>query len=180
MATEFGKQNVQQQSQVWFFLFLTICFTLCGAGACQPLDMGGGGEPKKFDQFIAKGNTALSAGDYAGAEDAYTKAEKLCAKEFGKDDPRRATCLGYLAMMYKDQQEYRKAALVYKELIEIHEKIDPKTAELATFKSQYTEIQRKIKEYGLDKDPNAPATTKPTTKPGEKEAGKKPAQSKKH
>jgi|688.fasta_scaffold270027_2 tetratricopeptide (TPR) repeat protein len=180
MATEIGKQNVHQQSQVWFFLFLTICFTLCGAGACRPLDMGGGeGDPKRFDQFLAKGNTAKAAGDYAGAEDAYTKAEKLCAKEYGKDDARRATCLGYLAMMYKDQQEYRKAALVYKELIEIHEKIDPKSQELAQFKSQYSEIQHKIKEYGLDKDPNAPVTTKPATKAGEKESGKK-SSAKKH
>lgn len=180
MATKIGKQNVHQYSQVWFYLFLTICFTLCGAGACQPLDMGGGGELKRFDQYLAKGNTAKAAGDYAGAEEAYTKAEKLCAKEYGKDDARRATCLGYLAMMYKDQQEYRKAALVYKELIEIHEKIDPKSSELATFKSQYSEIQRKIKEYGLDKDPNAPASTKPAAKGTEKETTKKPATAKHH
>ncbi|CAN5577841.1 hypothetical protein BH10CYA1_BH10CYA1_22260 [soil metagenome] len=176
MATAFGKQYVHQHSQVWFFLFLTICFTLCGAGACQPLDMnGGGGGPKKWDQFLEAGNVSMKAGDYVAAEASFEKAEKLCAKEFGKDDARRATCLGYLAEMYRAQQEYRKAALVYKELIEIHEKINPKSTELANFRAQYTEIQRKIKDYGLDKDPNAPATK--TAKPGAKD-GKKPA--KKH
>lgn len=176
MATASGKQNVHQHSQVWFFLFLTICFTLCGAGACQPLDMNGGGSPKKWDQFLEAGNTSMKAGDYAAAEESFEKAEKLCAKEFGKDDARRATCLGYLAEMYRAQQEYRKAALVYKELIEIHEKINPKSNELANFRAQYAEIQRKIKDYGLDKDPNAPAT-KPSAKP-EKETGKKPAKKK--
>jgi tetratricopeptide (TPR) repeat protein len=175
MATEFGKQNVHQYSQVWFFLFLTICFTLCGAGACQPLDMNGGGSPKKWTEFIDLANTAKKAGDYAGAEDAYTKAEKLCAKQFGKDDGRRATCLGYLAEMYRDQQEYRKAALVYKELIEIHEKIDPKSMDLVNFRAQYAEIQRKIKDYGLDTDPNAP---KKAGAKGDKDPKKKPA--KKH
>jgi tetratricopeptide (TPR) repeat protein len=134
---------------------------------------------------LAAGNTAKAAGDYAAAEEAYEKAEKVCAKEFGKDDARRATCLAYLAEMYRAQQEYRKAALVYKELIEVYEKIDPKSTDLANFKSQYAEIQHKIKEYGLDKDPNAPVTTtkpatgKPGAKPGEKEAGKK-APGKKH
>jgi len=176
MATEFGKQNVHQHSQVWFFLFLTICFTLCGAGACQPLDLNGGGTPKKWDQFLEAGNTAKKSGDYAGAEDSYVKAEKLCAKEFGKDDGRRATCLGYLAQMYREQQEYRKAALVYKQLIDIHEKLDPKSQELKNFRDQYAEIQRKIKDYGLDVDPNAPKKAAP--KGGEKEPGKKPA--KKH
>ncbi len=172
MATAFGKQNVHQHSQVWFFLFLTICFTLCGAGACQPLDMAGGGSPKKWDQFLEAGNVSMKAGDYPAAEANFEKAEKLCAKEFGKDDARRATCLGYLAEMYRAQQEYRKAALVYKELIEIHEKIDPKSSELANFRAQYAEIQRKIKDYGLDKDPNAPA--KKAAKGSEKESGKKP------
>ncbi|MBS1953084.1 MAG: tetratricopeptide repeat protein [Cyanobacteria bacterium SZAS-4] len=176
MATVSGKQNVQRHSQVWFFLFLTICFTLCGAGACQPLDMNGGGDAKKWDKMLEAGNTSMKAGDYAAAEDSFVKAEKLCAKEFGKDDARRATCLGYLAEMYRAQQEYRKAALVYKELIEIHEKIDPKSSELANFRSQYAEIQRKIKDYGLDKDPNAPQ--KPAAKPGDKD-GKKPAAKKK-
>ena len=176
MATEFGKQNVHQHSQVWFFLFLTICFTLCGAGACQPLDMNGGGGSKKWTEFIEAANASKKAGDYAAAEDAYEKAEKLCAKQFGKDDARRATCLGYLAEMYRDQQEYRKAALVYKQLIEVHEKIDPKSPDLANFRAQYAEIQRKIKDYGLDADPNAPK--KPAAKAGEHDAAKKPA--KKH
>jgi tetratricopeptide (TPR) repeat protein len=175
MATAFGKQNVHQHSQVWFFLFLTICFTLCGAGACQPLDMNGGGGKKNWTALVEAGNTAVKAGDYATAEESYISAEKACAKEFGKDDGRRATCLGYLAQMYRNQQEYRKAALVYKELIEVHEKIDPKSADLVAYKAQYAEIQKKIKDYGLDADPNAPKK-KPVAKPADKD--KKPA--KKH
>ncbi len=175
MATEYCRQNVHQKSQVWCFLFLTICFTLCGAGACSPLDMGGGGQ-KKWVESLAAGNSAMKAGDYAAAETSFVTAEKLCAKDFGKDDPRRATCLAYLAEMYRAQQEYRKAALIYKELIEIKEKTDPKSADLANFRAQYGEVQRKIKDYNLDADPNSPkakAKAKSATEGKNHTAGKR-------
>lgn len=123
--------------------------------------------------MVTAGNDAMKAGDYATAEKNFTSAEKQCAKEFGKEDARRATCLGYLAEMYRAQQEYRKAALVYKELIEINEKTAPKSQELANFRAQYAEIQHKIKEYGLDKENHAPGSTDDAKK-DHAAAGKKP------
>jgi tetratricopeptide (TPR) repeat protein len=179
MATEHRRKNADRKSQCSLFAFLTICFTLCGAGACQPLDMNGSSNPKKWSDLVNAGNNAIKAGDYAAAETAFDSAQKACAKEFGKDDPRRATCLGYLAEMYRNEQEYRKAALIYKELIEIDEKTNPKSADLVTFRAQYAEIQQKIKEYNLDADPNAPKPKTPA-KPAGKDVKKDPHAAKKH
>ena len=143
---------VAQNPTTGILLLLTMCFTLCGAMAC----LGIGDPPKTWTGMITKGNEALKGGDNATAETDFKEAEQMCEKQFGKYDGRRATCLAYLAEMYRDEQEYRKAALAYKELIAVKEKADPNGQDLATFREQYSEIQGKLKEYGIQLDPNAP------------------------
>ncbi|HEY9677908.1 MAG TPA: tetratricopeptide repeat protein [Drouetiella sp.] len=176
MATEQRKNNAPQTSHTQFFLLLTLCFTLCGAGACQEMSLGGGGDPKKWTDFVTRGNAEIKAGDYAAAEKDFQDADKKVTKEFGQEDPRRVTVLNYLAQMYREQQEYRKAALVYKDLITVQEKVDPKGPDLIAFKSQYEEIKKKIQEYGLDGE----KTPKSEKKEVKKEAKGKEAKGKKH
>lgn len=85
-------------------------------------------------------------------EELYTKALEITEKKYGPESPQAAICLGYLAAMYKARQDWRLAGQTYKRLIEIKEKIDPDGAETKQFKADYSVVQDKLKEYGLDEE----------------------------
>jgi len=151
--------KVHQKGHGWIFILLTMCFTLCGAAAC----LGLAPAPKNWTEMVTAGNEALKSGDATGnatAEKMFTDAAAECEKKYGKYDNRRATCLTYLAELYRDEQEYRKAAIEYKELITVKEQSDPNGQELAGIREEYAQIQAKMKEYGLDTDPYAPRPEK--------------------
>jgi hypothetical protein len=166
MPNDVRANNFQQKTQAWVFILLTACFTLCGAMSC----LGLAPPPMTWTQMVTAGNEAKKNGDNATAEKNFIDAAEECEKKYGKYDNRRATCLTYLAELYADEQEYRKAALQYKELITVKEKSDPGGQELASIREEYAKIQAKLKEYGLDGDPNAPVLPKKKKKDRDREA----------
>jgi hypothetical protein len=171
MTNQSCKEAVQRKTTLQLFFLLTMCFTLCGAAAC----LGVGEAPKKWTDMLSSGNEALKTGDAATAEKMFESAAQECEKKYGKFSGQRATCLEDLALLYKNETEYRKADLAYKELIAVEEKVDPNGSNLPLHREQYNEVLAKEKEYNLNADPNAPAT--PAVKPA-KDAEKKDKESK--
>lgn len=103
-------------------------------------------------------NEKLKARDYLAAEEFYLKAKDQCETNFGKTDARTATCLGYLAELYRAEQEYAKAAVTYKNLIKIQQHCAPNSAELERTIKVYKQVLTKVKEYGLEHALDSPGT----------------------
>lgn len=98
-------------------------------------------KPIKPDKYVATAQYC---------EGLYNKALEIAEKKYGPESPQVAICLGYLAAMYKARQDWRLAGQTYKRLVEIKDKIDPDSSETKQFKSDYSLVQDKLKEYGLD------------------------------
>jgi tetratricopeptide (TPR) repeat protein len=107
---------------------------------------------------IRLANDKLKAGNYLAAEELYSKARKQCEDRFGANDARTGTCLGYLAELYRGEQEYVKAAATYKTLIAIEQRCAPNSAELERDINEYQSVLAKVKEYGLEDPVNQPHT----------------------
>jgi len=100
--------------------------------------------------FIKLANNQFKAKHYLAAEKLYVKAKTLCEMRFGHDDARTATCLAYLAELYRCEQEYVQAALTYERLIAIEEQCNPNSVDLERFKKEYKQVLAKVKDYGLE------------------------------
>ena len=103
-------------------------------------------------------NEKLKARDYLAAEEFYLKAKEQCESNFGKTDARTGTCLGYLAELYRAEQEYAKAAVTYKALIVIQQQCAPHSTELEQTIKAYKQVLSKVKEYGLEHALDSPGT----------------------
>lgn len=103
------------------------------------------------------GESAKKAGDYPGAVTAYSNAVTTAEKKYGVDSNQTATCLGSLGQTYRAMGEWRLAYVTYKRLIAIKQKTDPKSEDLKFFKEEFAYIQGKMKEYGIEEDPNKQA-----------------------
>lgn len=77
-----------------------VCLALLLNTACVPAGT--------WEKYNEAGSAAYSEGDYAEAEKQLKAALKK-AEEFGPDDPRLATGLNNLALLYKAQGRYAEA-----------------------------------------------------------------------
>jgi tetratricopeptide (TPR) repeat protein len=137
-------QFLPAASGTWVICLASVLITL---GAC--------GKNSSDDVWLKYvGQAKAKAGNYLAAEALYIKAKDRCETIFGKNDARTGTCLGYLAELYRGEQEYVKAAIVYRRLIEIEERCAPNSAELEEDLKEYQDVLAKLKEYGLDKTPD--------------------------
>lgn len=127
------------------FISATICVSLIIA-SCS------GSQKKSWTELVSEGNQAQKKQDAATAEKKYQEAIAQAETKFGIDDPRTATCLGYLAELYGSQQEWRKAAKVYKRLVATKKKWAPKSEEYARARKEYAFVRKKLKKYGLQED----------------------------
>lgn len=105
---------------------------------------------KTWEDLVAEGQVALSAGKIPAAEAAFSEAVEKCSEKFGEDDARTGTCVGYLAELYRNQQEWLKAGKAYKRWMSIMDKNDPTGEQLKIIRKGYKEIRHKIKQYGLE------------------------------
>jgi hypothetical protein len=134
-----------------------VCLTivLIMLGGCAQYDA----SDKAWLEDIRLANERVKAGDYLAAEDLYLKAKEECQNNFGDNDARTGTCLGYLAELYLGEQEYVKAAVTYRSLIAIERRCAPNSAELERDVKEYEFVQEKLKEYGLQESQKQPGKT---------------------
>ncbi len=95
-----------------------------------------------WETLVADGETAFQAGRYA-------EAEKLClaalkeAEVFGEQDPRLATSLNNLAVLYDAQGNYAQAEPFYQRAITIYEKaLGPEHRDVAAAINNLAELYR--------------------------------------
>ena len=86
----------------------------------------------EWETLNATAFEAYQRGDYAEAEKQWSGALKA-AEEFGLEDPRLATSLNNLALLYEAQGKYVEAEPLYKRALAIDEKaVGPEHPEVAT------------------------------------------------
>ena len=89
-------------------------------------------EPKTWKDYSAAGKSAYQQGRYTEAEKLFEAALKE-AEGFGPQDPRLATSLNNLALLYRDQGKYAEAEPLCKRALVIREQaLGPDHVDVAT------------------------------------------------
>ncbi len=78
-------------------------------------------QPADWERYLHAGAAAYQQGNYAEAVK-QTKAALSAAEAFGPNDPRLATTLNNLALLYKAQGNYAEAEPLYQRALRINEK----------------------------------------------------------
>ncbi len=95
-----------------------------------------------WETYMAAGKKAYQQGNYSEAENQFGAALKE-AEEFGPQDQRLATSLGYLGEVYRLQRRYADAEPLLKRALAIWEKaLGPEHPEVATNLSNLAELYR--------------------------------------
>ena len=116
--------------QIIFGLVLVSLLTACAQGSL-------------WETYIAAGTKAYKQGHYPEAEK-QIKAAVNEAEGFGPQDPRLATSLNNLALLYKTQAKYAEAEPLYKRALAIDEKaLGPEHPHVATSLENYAALLRK-------------------------------------
>ena len=119
---------------------LAVVVLLCVAPAAPCL-----AQATLWDVYMEDGNQARKQGQYAKALKLYTLALEE-AEKFGPTDPRLATSLNNLALLYKTQGDYAKAEPLYKRSLAIVEKaLGPDHPSVATSLENYAKLLRATK-----------------------------------
>ena len=96
-----------------------------------------------WDKYNAAGEKAYQQGHYEEAENQFVVALKE-AEEFGGQDPRLATSLNNLALVYHEQGKYAEAEPLYRRGLAIQEKaLGPEHPNVATSLENYAKLLRK-------------------------------------
>ncbi len=96
-----------------------------------------------WETHMAAGDKAYQQGDYAEAERQLGAALKE-AEGFGPQDPRLATSLNNLAVLYEARGRYAEAEPLYKRALAIVEKaLGPEHPDVATSLENYAALLRK-------------------------------------
>ncbi len=78
-------------------------------------------QQSSWEDLNREGTKLYQAGKYGEAAETFQKALDVATKTFGPDDPRVATCLNNLALLYQDQGRHSEAEPLYKRSLEIRE-----------------------------------------------------------
>ena len=146
------------------FMAVSVCFN-SACGKVKPLSLSSlVEEDKTWEQLVTEGQTARNSGKMDVAETSFKEAITICEEKFGVEDARTGTCVGYLAELYKSQQEYLKAEREYKRWLSIMDKHDSTGEQVKAIRRGYRQVKKKIKKYGLRKeDPKEDAEDKEDT-----------------
>ena len=102
---------------------------------------------RRWDKYIDAGGKAYEQGKYAEAEKQFTAALKE-AENFGEQDPRLATSLNNLALVYHDQGKYAEAEPLYRRSLAIKEKaLGSEHPRVATSLNNLGELYREQSKY---------------------------------
>ena len=116
--------------------FWALCVALVATQACT--------QPTNWGMHHTAGQKAYEQGRYAEAEKARLLALKE-AENFGPEDPRLATSLNDLAVLYHAQGKYAEAEPLHKRALAIREKaLGPEHSDVATSLENYAALLRKM------------------------------------
>ncbi len=147
-----GYMNIQSCSTLSKLLTTVVIGTIALATAsCSSI----GG--KSWSESLTDGRQAIKSQDYAKAETSLQAAIDQSKMKFGQNAGQTATCMTELAEMYMAQQEYRKAAKVFKELVPVYEKLEPGSQDALRVEAEYQDVKKKIKKYQLEPDEVEPS-----------------------
>ncbi|MEZ4536835.1 MAG: tetratricopeptide repeat protein [Cyanobacteriota/Melainabacteria group bacterium] len=138
-----------RQSRVLHMLLLAVISStfLFACADVKPLSFSLDSK-KTWEDLVAEGQAALSAGKIPAAEAAFSEAVEKCSEKFGEDDARTGTCVGYLAELYRNQQEWLKAGKAYKRWMSITWiKTTPPESNSKLFAKAIKRFVTKIKQY---------------------------------
>ncbi|MBZ0184639.1 MAG: tetratricopeptide repeat protein [Candidatus Obscuribacterales bacterium] len=144
--TLFGRPFVTLLSAVFL-----IGFFLSACGDVESIHSGMLGKRSWVD-LVADAQKAQSAGNLPEAEKLFQEALAKAEAKHGMDAPETGTCVGYLAELYRYQQEYLKADKEYKRWLKIMENYDSTGEQIKNIRKNYKEVRKKIKQYNLLKD----------------------------
>ena len=131
------------------FLFSTL---LTSCGEVKQLSFAGFEAPKSWEDLVAIGQSAEKSGKVDVAEKCFQQAIDACAKKYGEDDGRTATCVGYLAKFYMDKQEWKLCYEQYKRWKTIMQKVAPNSDDMKQIDADMQKVKAKMKQYGLVPD----------------------------
>ncbi len=139
------------RSRLVLLVGLSVAIALSG---CSKGGSGGlPGSAKSWIDYLSDARTERKQGKAADAEDDFQKATKQAETKFGHDSAQVSMCGIELAAMYYEEQEYRKAEKVLKDVIAINAKIGPDTADAQSAKAIMQKVRRKIRKYHLEPEP---------------------------
>ncbi len=117
----------------WLLVGLVSLFLWPAHGLAQ------GGQ---WQSYMTAGVAAYQQGDYPEAEKQFLAGLKE-AKGFGQQDPRLATSLNNLAVLFKAQRKYAEAKPLYKRALAIRQKaLGPEHPHVATSLNNLAELYR--------------------------------------
>lgn len=131
------------------------------------LSVAGCSTGKSWMENLTEGRNALASKDYATAEKSFQTAITASEAKFGHDAAQTATCMSELGGMYLEQQEYRKAYKIYKDLVPLYEKIEPDSPDSKRVEEEYKKLKKKLKKYKLEVLDEEPKKSDETKKPDE-------------
>jgi len=134
-------------------LIIAVALTSCG-NVDKP-DFGslmGGGGPKKFENVVAQAKSAKDAGNIAEAEKLYNEAIEVAKGKFGENAAQTGTCVGYLAELYMQKQDWKLAYTNYKRWQAIMQEVDPGGEQIKIIQSDLKKIKEKLIQYNLVPD----------------------------
>ncbi len=98
----------------------------------------------RWDSIMADAVKAYQQADYGEAEKLFLAALKE-AEKFGEQDPRLATSLNNLALLYQAQGKYAQAEPLYQRALAIREKaLGPEHPKVATVLENYAALLHKL------------------------------------
>ncbi|MCH8267055.1 MAG: tetratricopeptide repeat protein [Acidobacteria bacterium] len=120
------------QVGVLCLMLVSALFIGCGQTAGSP-----------WESYIQAGEAAYEQGNYAEAEKQFLAALQE-AENFGPEDPRLATSLNNLAVVFRAQGKYEEAEPLYQRSLAIDEKaLGPEHPKVATTLENYADLLRK-------------------------------------
>jgi|AGTN01.1.fsa_nt_gi hypothetical protein len=129
-------------------LMVASSVTSCKDGQFTELNLSGK-QDLGWEVLVANAKSMKEKGKPDQAEAMYKEAAEKCVKAYGENDGRTATCVGYLAELYFEKQDWRVAYETYKRWIKILQEIEPAGDTLKHAKDNYKKIKEKLKQYGL-------------------------------
>lgn len=132
-------------------IFATTVFT-SSCGKVKPLNLSSLVEEElSWEQLVTQGQKQRSNGEFDAAEASFKEAILKCEEKNGPEDATTGTCVGYLAELYKSQQEWLKAEKEYKRWLSIMDQHDKTGEQVKAIRDGYKVIKEKIFKYGLRK-----------------------------
>jgi len=123
--------------RILFQIAFAITATCCATAAAQDV---------MWETYIKAGIEARDRAEYAKAEKLYRAALRE-AEAFGPQDPRLATSLNNLGLLYATQGKYAEAMPLLKRALAILEKVlGPKHPNTMTARENYAGLLKKLNE----------------------------------